>query len=214
MAGRISRQPGDDPDTIHWRGDQREDLPSRLSDIPEAYRHTPRRYLPRKHGGTNPRRLSMNPGGMRIRCRRGDKSRKLLSRSQVQPLVGRPAKIPSPAANAPPSRARTASPVFENLELRAAAGLAFGFRLRPFGGTAADSPPVAAQDLDPCRWADSPALHLAVGVETMVVGQLDSPSFGQGVPLVAGHWAPGETGIGRDNISRVNGGSARRPVRS
>lgn len=41
MAGRISRQPGDDPDTIHWRGDQREDLPSRLSDIPEAYRHTP-----------------------------------------------------------------------------------------------------------------------------------------------------------------------------
>lgn len=174
----------------------------------------PRRYLPRKHGGTNPRRLSMNPGGMRIRCRRGDKSRKLLSRSQVQPLVGRPAKIPSPAANAPPSRARTTSPVFENLELRAAAGLAFGFRLRPFGGTAADSPPVAAQDLDPCRWADSPALHLAVGVETMVVGQLDSPSFGQGVPLVAGHWAPGETGIGRDNISRVNGGSARRPVRS
>lgn len=119
MAGRISRQPGDDPDTIHWRGDQREDLPSRLSDIPEAYRHTP--------------------------------------------------------------------------------------------------PPIPTSEtrrIDPCRWADSPALHLAVGVETMVVGQLDSPSFGQGVPLVAGHWAPGETGIGRDNISRVNGGSARRPVRS
>ncbi|SOJ57200.1 hypothetical protein MSIMFB_04677 [Mycobacterium simulans] len=39
--GPLSRQPGDDPDTIHWRGDQREGLPERLSDIPVSYRHTP-----------------------------------------------------------------------------------------------------------------------------------------------------------------------------
>ena len=38
-SGPSSRQPGDDPDTIHWRGDQREGLPERLSDVPETYRY-------------------------------------------------------------------------------------------------------------------------------------------------------------------------------
>ena len=40
-SGPVSRQPGDDPDIIHWRGDQREGLPERVSDIAEEYRHTP-----------------------------------------------------------------------------------------------------------------------------------------------------------------------------
>lgn len=131
MAGRISRQPGMIPTPSIGAVINAKISHRACRTFPRPTDIHPRRYLPRKHGGTNPRRLSMNPGGMRIRCRRGDKSRKLLSRSQVQPLVGRPAKIPSPAANAPPSRARTASPVFENLELRAAAGLAFSFAFAP-----------------------------------------------------------------------------------
>lgn len=40
-SGPLSPQPGEDPDMIHWRGDQREDLPRRASDIPPDHRHTP-----------------------------------------------------------------------------------------------------------------------------------------------------------------------------
>lgn len=95
MAGRISRQPGMIPTPSIGAVINAKISHRACRTFPRPTDIHPRRYLPRKHGGTNPRRLSMNPGGMRIRCRRGDKSRKLLSRSQVQPLVGRPAKIPS-----------------------------------------------------------------------------------------------------------------------
>lgn len=94
MAGRISRQPGMIPTPSIGAVINAKISHRACRTFPRPTDIHPRRYLPRKHGGTNPRRLSMNPGGMRIRCRRGDKSRKLLSRSQVQPLVGRPAKIP------------------------------------------------------------------------------------------------------------------------
>ena len=40
-SGPLSPDPGDDPEVIHWRGDQSEGLPERLSDIPDSYRHTP-----------------------------------------------------------------------------------------------------------------------------------------------------------------------------
>lgn len=40
-SGPLSPVPGEDVDIIHWRGDQTEELPARLSDIPEGYRHTP-----------------------------------------------------------------------------------------------------------------------------------------------------------------------------
>lgn len=41
-AGPLDRQPGDDPDFIHWRGDQLDDgLPECLSAIPDFHRHTP-----------------------------------------------------------------------------------------------------------------------------------------------------------------------------
>lgn len=40
-AVTVCVEPQDDLDTIHWRGDQTEGLPERVSDIPNEYRHTP-----------------------------------------------------------------------------------------------------------------------------------------------------------------------------
>lgn len=40
-SGPLSPQPGDDPDIIHWRGDQCDGLAEVTSDIPAVYRHTP-----------------------------------------------------------------------------------------------------------------------------------------------------------------------------
>lgn len=40
-SGSLLPKPGQDPDIIRWRGDQSDDLPRSLSDIPGAYRHNP-----------------------------------------------------------------------------------------------------------------------------------------------------------------------------
>ncbi|MGV7394551.1 MULTISPECIES: hypothetical protein [Mycobacterium] len=40
-SGPVCGEPQDDLDTIHWRGDQTEGLPERVSDIPNECRYTP-----------------------------------------------------------------------------------------------------------------------------------------------------------------------------
>lgn len=74
MAGRISRQPGMIPTPSIGAVINAKISHRACRTFPRPTDIHPRRYLPRKHGGTNPRRLSMNPGGMRIRCRRGDRA--------------------------------------------------------------------------------------------------------------------------------------------